>query len=51
MSALQAILLPVGSPIKSLSDRIARLLVEETGLVPGNRVLLHAPNGAMLFAA
>ncbi|HEX8578960.1 MAG TPA: AMP-binding protein [Allosphingosinicella sp.] len=34
----------------SLSDRIARLLVEEEGLVPGNRVLLRGPNGAMLFA-
>ena len=33
-----------------LSDRIARLLVEEEGLVPGNRVLLRGPNGAMLFA-
>ena len=37
--------------IKDLSDRIARLLVEEEGLVPGNRVLLRGPNGAMLFAA
>ena len=34
----------------ALSDRIARLLVEEEGLVPGNRVLLRGPNGAMLFA-
>lgn len=34
-----------------LSDRIARLLVEEEGLVPGNRVLLRGPNGAMLFAS
>ena len=34
-----------------LSDQIARLLVEEEGLVPGNRVLLRGPNGAMLFAA
>ena len=34
-----------------LSDRIARLLVEEEGLVPGNRVFLRGPNGAMLFAA
>lgn len=33
-----------------LSDRIARLLVEEEGLVPGNRVLLRGPNNAMLFA-
>jgi 2-aminobenzoate-CoA ligase len=37
--------------IRSLSDRIARLLVEEEKLVPGNRVLLRGPNGAMLFAA
>jgi 2-aminobenzoate-CoA ligase len=34
-----------------LSDRIARLLVEEEGLVPGNRVLLRGPNTAMLFAS
>jgi 2-aminobenzoate-CoA ligase len=33
-----------------LSDRIARVLVEEEKLVPGNRVLLRGPNGAMLFA-
>jgi 2-aminobenzoate-CoA ligase len=33
------------------SDRIARVLAEEEGLVPGNRVLLRGPNGAMLFAA
>jgi 2-aminobenzoate-CoA ligase len=33
-----------------LSSRIARLLVEEEGLVPGNRVFLRGPNGAMLFA-
>lgn len=29
-------------------DRIARVLVTEMGLVPGNRVLLHAPNNPML---
>lgn len=34
-----------------LSDRIARLLTEEEGLVPGNRVLLRGPNNAMLFAS
>jgi len=39
------------SDLKDLSDRIARLLVEEEGLVPGNRVFLRGPNGAMLFAA
>lgn len=33
-----------------LSDRIARLLVEEEGLVPGNRVFLRGPNNMMLFA-
>ncbi len=33
------------------SGRIARLLVEEEGLVPGNRVLLRGPNGYTLFAA
>jgi 2-aminobenzoate-CoA ligase len=33
-----------------LSDRIARLLREEEGLVPGNRVLLRGPNTAMMFA-
>jgi len=37
--------------MRSLSDRIARLLVEEEGLVPGNRVLLRGPNCAVLFAA
>ena len=31
--------------------RIARLLVEEKGLIPGNRVLLRGPNGYTLFAA
>ena len=37
--------------LASLSDRIARLLVEEEGLVAGNRVLLRGPNNAMMFAA
>jgi len=36
--------------MRGLSDRIARLLVEEEDLVPGDRVLLRGPNGAMLFA-
>ena len=36
--------------MKDLSDRIARLLIEEEGLVPGNRVFLRGPNAAMLFA-
>src|SRR5437762_4500808 len=33
------------------SGRIARLLVEEEGLIPGNRVLLRGPNGYTMFAA
>jgi 2-aminobenzoate-CoA ligase len=37
--------------MRSLSDRIARLLTEGEGLVPGNRVLLRGPNTAMMFAA
>lgn len=32
------------------TDRIARLLVEDGGLMPGNRVLLRGPNSAMLIA-
>jgi 2-aminobenzoate-CoA ligase len=36
--------------IDCMSDRIARLLVEEEDLVPGDRVLLRGPNGAVLFA-
>ena len=37
--------------LDSFSGRIARLLVEQEGLVPGNRVLLRGPNGYTLFAA
>jgi 2-aminobenzoate-CoA ligase len=37
--------------MKDLSGRIARLLVEKHGLVPGNRVFLRGPNNAMLFAS
>jgi 2-aminobenzoate-CoA ligase len=33
------------------SGRIARLLVEEEGLIPGNRVLLRGPNTMTMFAA
>ncbi|MEO6224382.1 MAG: AMP-binding protein [Sphingomicrobium sp.] len=33
------------------SGRIARLLVEEEGLIPGNRVLLRGPNCYTMFAA
>jgi 2-aminobenzoate-CoA ligase len=36
--------------LSDLSDRIARLLTEQEGLIPGNRVLLRGPNNAMLFA-
>src|SRR6201989_1212585 len=32
------------------SGRVARVLVEEMGLVPGNRVLLHGPNTPELIA-
>jgi 2-aminobenzoate-CoA ligase len=32
------------------ADRIAQVLVHEMGLVPGNRVLLRAPNNPMLVA-
>jgi len=37
--------------LDSFSGRIARLLVEEEGLVPGNRVLLRGPNSYTMFAA
>jgi 2-aminobenzoate-CoA ligase len=37
--------------LDDFSGRIARLLVEEKGLNPGNRVLLRGPNGYTLFAA
>jgi 2-aminobenzoate-CoA ligase len=37
--------------LDNFSGRIARLLVEEKGLAPGNRVLLRGPNGYTLFAA
>src|SRR3546814_17546756 len=37
--------------MRDLSDRIARLLVAEEGLVPGNRVFLRGPNNAMLIAS
>jgi 2-aminobenzoate-CoA ligase len=37
--------------MKELSDRIARRLVEQEDLVPGNRVFLRGPNNAMLFAS
>jgi 2-aminobenzoate-CoA ligase len=37
--------------LDDFSGRIARLLVDEEGLVPGNRVLLRGPNSATMFAA
>jgi len=37
--------------LDDFSGRIARLLVEEEGLEPGNRVLLRGPNGYTMFAA
>jgi 2-aminobenzoate-CoA ligase len=37
--------------LDSFSGRIARLLVGEEGLLPGNRVLLRGPNSYTMFAA
>ena len=37
--------------LDGFSGRIARLLVDAHGLVPGNRVLLRGPNGYTMFAA
>jgi 2-aminobenzoate-CoA ligase len=37
--------------LDDFSGRIARLLVEEHGLIPGNRVLLRGPNDYTMFAA
>jgi 2-aminobenzoate-CoA ligase len=37
--------------LDDFSGRIARLLVEQEGLVAGNRVLLRGPNGYTMFAA
>ncbi|MFL0670243.1 MAG: AMP-binding protein [Erythrobacter sp.] len=36
--------------LKGMSDRIARVLIDEGGLVPGGRVLLRGPNTYMLIA-
>jgi 2-aminobenzoate-CoA ligase len=36
--------------LDEFSGRIARLLVDEHGLIPGNRVLLRGPNGYTIFA-
>ncbi|RYZ12548.1 MAG: 2-aminobenzoate-CoA ligase [Comamonadaceae bacterium] len=37
--------------LQAQSNRIANVLVREMGLVPGNRVLLRAPNNPMMVAA
>jgi 2-aminobenzoate-CoA ligase len=37
--------------LDDFSGRVARLLVEEHGLTPGNRVLLRGPNTMTMFAA
>ncbi|MEO7170256.1 MAG: AMP-binding protein, partial [Sphingomonas sp.] len=37
--------------LQARSDAIARILVEQEGLVPGNRVLLRGPNTALMFTA
>jgi len=37
--------------LKETADRIARVLVEDMGLISGNRVLLRAPNNPMLVAS
>jgi 2-aminobenzoate-CoA ligase len=37
--------------LDNFSGRIARLLVDEEGLIPGNRVLLRGPNCYTMFAA
>jgi len=37
--------------VRERAGRVARVLVEEMGLVPGNRVLLHGPNTPELIAA
>ena len=36
--------------LKDRADRIARVLVDDYGLVPGNRVLLRGPNNPMMAA-
>ncbi len=54
-AADRCILLPAGgawsyAELLAVSNRIARVLVEDLGLEPGNRVLLRAPNTPMLAA-
>ena len=36
--------------LQAKANRIANVLVHDMGVVPGNRVLLHAPNNAMMVA-
>tara|TARA_R110002051_G_scaffold11122_1_gene40930 strand:+ start:1285 stop:2889 length:1605 start_codon:yes stop_codon:yes gene_type:complete len=37
--------------VDAISNRMARVLVEDMGLIPGNRVLLHGPNSAWTVMA
>ncbi|WP_028355057.1 AMP-binding protein [Bordetella petrii] len=37
--------------LQALTNRVARVLVEDMGLVPGNRLLLRGPNNPMMAAA
>ena len=39
------------SRVDAISSRMARVLVEDMGLVPGNRVLLHGPNSSWTVLA
>ena len=39
------------SRVNLISSRMAKVLVEQLGLVPGNRVLLHGPNSAWTVLA
>ena len=39
------------SRVEAISSRMARVLVDDMGLVPGNRVLLHGPNSAWTVLA
>jgi 2-aminobenzoate-CoA ligase len=37
--------------VDAISSRMARVLVEDMGLIPGNRILLHGPNSAWTVLA
>jgi len=45
---------PLGSytyrELRTEANRVAQVLVEDMGLVPGNRVLLHSPNAPLMVA-